>query len=102
MGDSNITLLPIGTVVKVKDFKKLLMIYGRNQIQTKTNNLFDYIAVPYPEGNISEQFNVFINRNRIEEVVYQGFESPQEVAMREKVELEIEKLKRNNENVTNK
>jgi hypothetical protein len=102
MADTSINLLPIGTVVKVKDFRKLLMIYGRNQIQTKTNTLFDYIAVPYPEGNLSEQFNVFLNRNRIEEVVHHGFESPQEVAMREKVELEIKKLKRNNKNVTNK
>ncbi|MGM0807409.1 MAG: DUF4176 domain-containing protein [Bacillota bacterium] len=101
MADTNITLLPIGTVVKVKDFKKLLMIYGRNQIQTKTNTLFDYIAVPYPEGNISEQFNVFFNRNMIDDVIYHGYESPQEVDMREKVELEIKKLKRNNENVTN-
>ncbi|WP_144704975.1 DUF4176 domain-containing protein [Fictibacillus phosphorivorans] len=86
MADTNITLLPIGTVIKVKDFKKLIMIYGRNQIL---------------EGNISEQFNVFFNRNMGEDVIYPGYESPQEVDMREKVELEIKKLKRNNENVTN-
>ncbi|WP_416730330.1 DUF4176 domain-containing protein [Fictibacillus sp. JL2B1089] len=34
--------------MKSNKFQKLLMIYGRNQIQTQTSKLFDYIAAPYP------------------------------------------------------
>jgi hypothetical protein len=79
------------------------MIYGRNQIQTQTTKLFEYIAAPYPEGNISEKLNFFFNRNRIEDVIYPGYELPQEADMRGKVELELKKLRRSheNENITN-
>ena len=86
-------LLPIGTVVKLKNMKKWVMIYGRNQIQQKSQNTYDYIAVPYPEGNITEDFNVFFNRTMIDEILHIGFETPQEQAMREKVEQEIQKAK---------
>lgn len=78
MTDLSLDLLPIGIVVKLKDVKKPIMIYGRHQLQTKTKTLFDYIAVPYPERNLSEEFNVFFNRQFIEKVLYKGFVSPPE------------------------
>ncbi|MGG4548165.1 DUF4176 domain-containing protein [Rossellomorea marisflavi] len=66
-------LLPIGTVVKLSNMDKLVMIYGYNQIQVSTKKQFDYIGVPYPEGNISADYNVFFNRNLIEEVLHNGY-----------------------------
>ncbi|WP_235576427.1 DUF4176 domain-containing protein [Rossellomorea marisflavi] len=66
-------LLPIGTVVKLSNMDKSVMIYGYNQIQVSTKNQFDYRGVPYPEGNISADYNVFFNRNLIEEVVHNGY-----------------------------
>lgn len=86
MTDLSLDLLPIGTVVKLKDITKPVMIYGRYQVQTKTKKVYDYIAVPYPEGNLSEEFNVFFNRQLIEKVIYKGFVSPEENLMKEKVE----------------
>ncbi len=86
MSSLELTLLPIGTVVKLKNIKKWVMIYGRHQIQISTTNIYDYLAVPYPEGNLSEEFNIFFNHETIEEVIYLGLESSQEKAMKEKVE----------------
>jgi hypothetical protein len=43
--------LPIGSVVKLKQVRKLVMIYGREQRQTSSNKVYDYVSVPYPEGN---------------------------------------------------
>ncbi|MGG1630924.1 DUF4176 domain-containing protein [Rossellomorea sp. NRS-1567] len=86
-------LLPIGTVVKLKSVDKAVMIYGRHQIQKKTDKVFDYIAVPYPEGNLSEEFNVFFNREIIEEIIHPGLTSPAEDLMRKKVESDIEQSK---------
>ncbi|MEY8755729.1 DUF4176 domain-containing protein [Peribacillus frigoritolerans] len=94
MSNSELKLLPIGTVIKLKDVKKWVMIYGRNQIQTKTKSIYDYLAVPYPEGNLSEEFNIFFNSQMIEEVIYLGLESPQENTMKEKVEKDIKNLRR--------
>ncbi|WLR41403.1 DUF4176 domain-containing protein [Bacillus carboniphilus] len=82
-------LLPIGTVIKVKQFTKPVMIYGHNQIQTSTGKSFDYIAVPYPEGNISPDYNMFLNRNMIEEVLYIGYITEEDKKLREEVELQI-------------
>ncbi|WLR41402.1 DUF4176 domain-containing protein [Bacillus carboniphilus] len=98
MESSTEKLLPIGTVVKVKSLKKPVMIYGRFQIQKRTENVYDYLAVPYPEGNISEEFNVFFNRNLIEEVLYLGFQSPQEDGMNEKVEKDLKEYREKEEN----
>jgi hypothetical protein len=94
MSNSELKPLPIGTVIKLKDVKKWVMIYGRNQIQTKTKSIYDYLAVPYPEGNLSEEFNIFFNSQMIEEVIYLGLESPQENAMKEKVEKDIKNSRR--------
>jgi hypothetical protein len=94
MNNSTPTLLPIGTVVKLKKVEKPVMIYGRHQIQKKTNNIFDYIAVPYPEGNLTDEFNVFFNRELIEDIMHPGLVSPAEELMREKVEAEIKKKQR--------
>lgn len=78
--------LPIGTVVKLKQMKKSVMIYGYNQIQVSTGKQFDYIAVPYPDGNISPDYNVFFNRNFIEKVMYGGYDSEEGKKLRKKVE----------------
>lgn len=98
MSKKDSTLLPIGTVVKLKKVDKPVMIYGRHQIQKKTENVFDYIAVPYPEGNLTEEFNVFFNRGLIEEIIHPGLVSPAEELMREKVEADMEKNRKNERN----
>ncbi|AXI32396.1 MULTISPECIES: DUF4176 domain-containing protein [Priestia] len=82
-------LLPIGSVVKLTNIRKLVMIYGRNQRQASSGKLFDYVAVPYPEGNITDEYNVFFNRNVIETIEHVGMQSEAELEMREKVENDI-------------
>jgi hypothetical protein len=81
-------LLPIGTVVKLKQVEKSVMIYGYNQIQTSTNKQFDYIGVPYPEGNISPDYNVFFNRNMIEDVLHNGYVTDEDKKIREEADRE--------------
>ncbi|USK91219.1 DUF4176 domain-containing protein [Rossellomorea marisflavi] len=81
-------LLPIGTVVKLSNMDKLVMIYGYNQIQVSTKNQFDYIGVPYPEGNISADYNVFFNRNLIEEVLHNGYVTDEDKKIREEADRE--------------
>jgi hypothetical protein len=81
-------LVPIGTVVKLKEMDKLVMVYGYNQIQTSTGKQFDYIAVPYPEGNISPDYNVFFNRNMIDDIMYSGYVSAEDKKYREDADSE--------------
>lgn len=81
-------LLPIGTVVKLSKVDKLVMIYGYNQIQISTNKQYDYIGVPYPEGNISPDYNVLFNRNLIEEVLHNGYVTGEDKKIREEADRE--------------
>ena len=43
-------LLPIGSVVTLKEGKKKLMIIGRIQENEKSKKLYDYAGCQWPEG----------------------------------------------------
>ena len=77
--------LPIGSVVKLKKVRKLVMVYGREQLQTSSNKVYDYVSVPYPEGNISEDYNLFFNHDMIEDVLHVGYENKEELVLKEKI-----------------
>lgn len=67
-------LLPIGTVVKVKEIKREVMIYGVLQRDFEKKEMLDYVAVPYPEGYSIDSLTITFNHDDIETVVYRGFE----------------------------
>lgn len=64
-------LLPIGSVVLVKEARKKLMITGIRQTD-KSKTEYDYIAVLYPEGSMGEERYLF-NHEDIVETVFTGF-----------------------------
>ena len=70
-----IDFLPLGSVVKVKDSDKRLLIIGRGMklYQDGSETIYDYGAVPYPEGIIGDQ-ECFINHSDIVEIVFKGYE----------------------------
>lgn len=67
-------LLPIGSVVLLKEAEKRLMVYGIKQIDTSTNTEFDYVGVLYPEGNIGDDTKFLFNHEDIETVFFIGYE----------------------------
>ena len=70
----NEKMLPIGSVVKLKDLEKPVMIFGYLQkcgvehIQT-----VDYIGVPYPEGNVGPYAQIGFQRTDIINVLFEGY-----------------------------
>lgn len=68
-------LLPIGTIVLLKDGEKRLMINGILQTDmNKTQKNYDYIGILYPEGHIGEGFQYLFNHEGISEIIFRGFE----------------------------
>lgn len=67
-------LLPIGTVVLLKDGEKRLMINGIMQTDSNTGKNYDYMGILYPEGHIGEGFQYLFDHDDINEVVFRGFE----------------------------
>ncbi len=68
------TLLPIGSVVLLKNGQKRVMIFGVKQLDNPENGTeFDYIGVPYPEGNMGIDFQYLFNHENIEQVFFVGY-----------------------------
>ncbi|MED3647026.1 DUF4176 domain-containing protein [Halalkalibacterium halodurans] len=77
-------LLPIGSVVITDIVEAEVMIYGRKQIRDDNEEVtYDYVAVPYPHGMISTDYNVFFYQDNIQEVIFKGYESDEEYEFRE-------------------
>ncbi|TWJ63925.1 hypothetical protein CHCC5022_0055 [Bacillus paralicheniformis] len=53
--------------------------------------------MPYPEGNITEDFNLFFNQNMIEEVLFKGFINDEEKIIQEKLNEKRKESLDNNE-----
>lgn len=72
-------LLPIGSVIIMKEGEQPLMIYGIMQ-QEGNGGLFkkakeyDYVCVPYPQGNMGEGSSFFANHEDIDKILFRGFE----------------------------
>ena len=68
--------LPIGSVVQLKDGTKKLMIFGIIQSDQGDDDSqeYDYISVPYPEGNMGQDYQFLFNHEDIETVVTRGYE----------------------------
>lgn len=67
-------LLPIGSVVLLKNATKRLMVYGVGQTDESENVEYDYIGVMYPEGNMGEGTQFLFNHSDIDTIVFRGYE----------------------------
>ena len=65
-------LLPIGSVVMLKEATKALMIVGTMQ-QDEAGNKYDYISVIFPEGYINSETFFLFNNEDIVDVKFIGY-----------------------------
>lgn len=83
------SLLPNGTIVLLKGGNKRLMIYGRKQLVmgegqdeiqegTDEGKMYDYLGVPYPEGNINQEYTYVFNHSDIIDIIFRGYEDEEE------------------------
>jgi len=66
-------LLPVGSVILLKEAQKRLMIIGVDQVHPETEEAFDYSSVFYPEGNLGEGSTVLFNHEDIDQVYFVGY-----------------------------
>jgi len=86
-------LLPVGSVVLLKNANKRLLVFGILQMNPEDSQLYDYIAVPYPEGRIDASTTVLFNHVDIENVFALGFIHADHQLMAVKTREAISKLK---------
>ena len=74
--------LPIGSVVKLTNLEKPVMIFGYLQeTALAPGKVADYVGVPYPEGNISLQYQILFMVEDIAEVLFEGYRTEETRAM---------------------
>lgn len=79
-------LLPIGSIVLLKDGEKKLMINGIMQNDAGgTGKNYDYLGVLYPEGHIGEGFQYLFNHEDIDEIIFRGFEDTERIQFLERL-----------------
>ena len=68
-------LLPIGSIVLLKNGEKRLMICGVKQTnEGGKGKEFDYLGVLYPEGYIGDEFQYLFDHSDIDQVFFRGYE----------------------------
>ena len=77
--------MPIGSVVLLEGGKKRVMIMGRGQRDAATDKAWDYLACPYPEGFLGEDFAYLFNHEQIARVFFIGFQDGEELAFNERL-----------------
>lgn len=70
-------LLPIGSVVLLKDATKKMMIIGIFPVSENGKQINDYLAVPYPEGYVGLDNNFVFNNEDINDVIFTGYANPE-------------------------
>lgn len=86
-------LLPIGSVVLLREANKRIMIYGRLQKNISNGKLYDYVACSYPEGNLDPNKAILFNHEDIEKIYFIGFQDIEEIEYSELIDKNYEELK---------
>lgn len=77
-------LLPIGSIVQLKDTGYRVMICGRVLGKSGEDTLYDYVACQYPQG-LTDAELLFFNRDDIQETYFIGFQDPEELYFRKEI-----------------
>lgn len=87
-------LLPVGTVVLLKDSTKKIMIIGvlQRQINTEQEKIWDYAACFYPEGFMGGDKLFLFDHDQIERVFAVGYQDEEQFSFKVQVDALREKL----------
>lgn len=78
-------LLPIGSIVKLNNVDKELMIFGYYQQLKDFDKTAEYIGVFYPVGHINPLYQIGFQSSDIEKVVFRGYQNEEFESFKEKL-----------------
>lgn len=81
-------LLPIGSVILLKEGSKRLMIYGIYQMDADGNR-YDYVGCLYPEGNLGPEHTYVFNHKDIEHIFFVGYKDQEYNVFMENIKLKL-------------
>ena len=72
MKREEVKYLPLGTVVKLKNKDKRIMIIGFCCTKSINAQIYDYIGVNFPEGTLIADDTIFFNHEDITDIDHYG------------------------------
>lgn len=90
-------LLPIGTVVLLKDSTKRAMIVGLCQKGVSNQRLYDYAGVVFPEGFVGGDKMLLFDNNQIERLFALGYQDAEQLAFLSKANALMGQLRASND-----
>ena len=84
-------LLPIGSVVQLKEAEKRLMIIGILQ-KNGDGKTYDYMGCPYPEGVLDSESMFLFNHADVADIRFLGFDDVERQMFVKNLEKELNKL----------
>ena len=90
-------MLPVGSVVLIGDNTKRLMIIGFLQQEAETENVWDYVGIPYPEGYMGSERTYLFNHSQITRVFSIGYQDDEQFAFSVQLEKAAEELRKQSE-----
>lgn len=91
-------LLPVGTVVLLKESTKRVMIVGVCQQGVSDKKIYDYAGVVFPEGYISSDKLFLFNNDQIQQIFAVGYQDVEQLEFLKKVDQTMTKLRGEGEN----
>lgn len=81
-------MLPIGSVVLLKDSEKRVMIIGvlQKQIDKDSEKIWDYSAVLYPEGAVGPDKMFLFDSSQIDKVYAVGYQDEEQFEFKVKID----------------
>jgi len=93
--------LPLGSVIKLKNSNKSLMIigYGLCTKNKKGKTYYDYCVCIWPEGTIELDKMILCNQEDIESVIFEGYKNDESNKWIETITPALNNLKNNKKNI---
>ena len=85
-------LLPTGSVVRLKNGTKRIMICGRLQQRERDLKIFHYCACYYPEGILNSDELFLFQHDDIDVVCFIGYQDEEEVRLQKYIQKRCEEL----------
>ncbi len=79
-------MLPIGTIVLLKESTKRILIIGFFPQEYNDSKLYDYSGVPYPEGLIDSRKILLFNHKQIGKICHMSLEDEEEEIFMKRVQ----------------
>lgn len=82
-------LLPVGSVVLLKEARKKLVIIGLMPVKHMGSGedvAYDYVGVPYPEGYIGQESAMLFMHESIEKVAFKGYSDDERMTLIEAIQ----------------